>query len=152
MIHFIKPYVRNFKKNFLNLSISIGGFALGIAAFITSLLFINNELSFDDFNRHKKSIYRIVLGSDDGTGSAYSSAIIGRTLKENFPGIKLASFSNAGGARIPLQFEDKKFVETRFYFTDPDVFEVFSFPLIEGNAQKCLTVPFSVVITASAAR
>jgi putative ABC transport system permease protein len=147
-----KLYLRNFKKNPLNLSIGIGGFALGIAAFVVSLLFINNELTFDGFHGNKKFIYRIVLGNDDGTGSAYSSAIIGRTLKENFPEIKLASFSNAGGARIPLRYKDRKFVETRFYFTDPEVFEIFSFPLIEGDAQKCLAAPFSVILTTSAAR
>lgn len=152
MPHFIKHYLRDFKRNFLNLSIGIGGFALGIAAFVVSLLFINNELTFDGFHDNKKSIYRIVLGNGDETGSAYSSAIIGRTLKENFPEIKLASFSNAGGARISLRYEDKKFVETRFYFTDPEVFEVFSFPLKEGDFRNCLIAPFSLVLTSAAAR
>jgi len=73
-------------------------------------------------------------------------------LKGKFPRNQAGKFQQCRGARIPLQFEDKKFVETRFYFTDPDVFEVFSFPLIEGDPQKCLTAPFSVAITASAAR
>lgn len=146
-ITYLKAYWRNFAKNYLSLSLGIGGFAIGIAAFIISLLFINNELSFDGFNKNKESIYRIVYGDNDSHGSAYTAFTMGSTLKENFSDLKIVRFNNAGGMRIPTSYEDRKFTETRFYFTDPDVFDVFSFRLLQGDPASALTSPFTAVIT-----
>lgn len=151
LITYLKAYWRNFTKNYLSLSLGIGGFAIGIAAFIISLLFINNELSFDGFNKNKESIFRIVYGDNDSQGSAYTAFIMGSTLKENFSDLKIARFNNAGGMRIPTSYEDRKFTETRFYFTDPEVFDVFSFRLIQGDPATALVNPFAAVITPAVA-
>ena len=151
ILNYLKPYIRNFVKNRLSLSIGIGGFALGIAVFTISLLFINNELTFDGFNNNKNSIYRIVFGNNDSNGLAYSSHIVGQTIKENFPDTKVISISNAGGARIPFFYEEKRYTETRFYFISPEVFDVFSFQLLNGDPANCLANPFTIVLTQRAA-
>lgn len=128
----------------------IGGFGLGIAIFMISLLFINNELTFDGFNRNKDSIYRIVFGSNDQDGLVYTSHIVGQTIKESFPDSKVISLSNAGGARIPFFHGDRRFTETRFYFVSPDFFDVFSYKLINGDPSTCLSAPYTIVITQQA--
>ena len=144
---YLKAYARNFSKNSLSLSVAVFGLAVGIAAFLWSLSFISRELSFDGFHEKKSSIYRIVFGEHDAHGSAYTSFVMGSVLQQNFPDVKIARFNNAGGMRMPMRYGDKKFTETRFYFTDPQVFDVFSFRLIEGDLATALTAPFTVVLT-----
>lgn len=148
---YLTAYARSFAHNLVSLSLGIGGFSIGIAAFVVSLLFINYELGFDGFHKNRDSIYRVVYGDNDGHGSAYTAFVMGSVLQENFPGVKIVRFNNAGGMRIPMRHEDRKFVETRFYFTDPEVFDVFSFRLLEGDPGRALTAPFSVVITPAVA-
>lgn len=153
LTHYLKPYGRSFRKNYVTLTMAIGGFALGLAVFVLSLEFISGELDFDGFHRNQDSIYRIVYGEDDERGSAYTSFVMGSILEESFPDVRAIRFNNAGGMRIPASHEDKKFVETRFYFTDPEVFDVFSFVLLKGDPETCLRAPFTTVITpAMAAR
>lgn len=149
--NYLNPYLRNFAKNRLSLLIGIGGFALGIAVLTASLLFINNELTFDGFNQHKSSIYRIVFGDNDTNGLAYTSHIVGQTVQQDFPETKVISISNAGGARILFFNGDKKYTESAFYFISSEVFDVFSFPLINGDPQSCLKNPYTVVLTQKAA-
>ncbi len=149
--HYLKPYWRNFKKSFLSLSFGIGGFALGMAVFTLCLLFISSETSFDKFNSNGPQIYRLVFGKDDAGGLAYTSHMMGQTVKDNFPGSKWVTFTNAGNARINFFNGNRKFNESKYYFTSPEVFDVFSFRLSQGDPASCLAAPFSAVLTPAAA-
>jgi putative ABC transport system permease protein len=51
-----------------------------------------------------------------------------------------------------IAYEDNRFREERFYFVDPAVFDVFTFPLAQGNPATALEAPFSIVITEEMAR
>lgn len=49
-------------------------------------------------------------------------------------------------------FQEKRFREQYFYFTDPGVFTMFSFELLEGDPNTALTKPNTVVLTESTAQ
>jgi putative ABC transport system permease protein len=51
-----------------------------------------------------------------------------------------------------LECDGKKFSESNVFFADPSAFDVFSFPLIEGNKETVLKEPFSMVLTQRAAK
>jgi putative ABC transport system permease protein len=42
---------------------------------------------------------------------------------------------------------DRRFFETRLFFADPEIFQVFSIPFIRGNSKRSLVEPNSVVIS-----
>src|SRR5665647_591816 len=46
-----------------------------------------------------------------------------------------------------VQVEDRKFIESHIAFADSDFFQVFTLPLIEGNSEKALAMPNTVVLT-----
>ncbi len=50
---------RNLVRNKIFSFLNIGGLALGIAACMLTLLFVNNELSFDHSNKKGHRIYRL---------------------------------------------------------------------------------------------
>jgi putative ABC transport system permease protein len=49
--------------------------------------------------------------------------------------------------RIVVRYSDKLFYESKIYFTDASVFDVFDFRLRKGDPNTVLTNPYSVVIT-----
>ena len=53
---------------------------------------------------------------------------------------------------MSVGYEDKIYNEPRFFMADPNFFEIFSFPIIEGNSINPLEDPNSVVITESTAK
>ena len=46
-----------------------------------------------------------------------------------------------------MRYDDKAFYESRFFYADAAVFDVFTFPLLRGSPRTALAYPFSVVIT-----
>ena len=61
--NYIKIAVRNIRKNKVYSIINILGLTIGIAGFLLIYLFINNELSYDDFHKDKDKIFRVIRTS-----------------------------------------------------------------------------------------
>lgn len=150
IISFLISYLRFVLKNKIPSLLSVIGLGLGIACTLSLSYFIHYEAAFDSFNKNNAHIYRIVYGDSDDRGSVYTSHILGTTLQESYPGVKAVRFNNAGNARSLFTYQDNKYMESRFYFTDANVFDVFSFPLKRGDGH-CLDKPFTMVITEQAA-
>ncbi|MBU1875386.1 ABC transporter permease [bacterium] len=51
-----------------------------------------------------------------------------------------------------LEYENNRFTEDDFYFVDPSIFEIFTFPLKTGNPESVLASPWSIVMTPEIAR
>lgn len=150
-LHYLLTYSRNASKNKISTSLSLIGLVIGLASALAMSLFIESELMVDQ-HENSKNVYRVVFGQDDNSGSAYTPFVLGSELKNTYAGVKPVRFNNAGNARVNFKRGDKQFMETAFYFTDPEVFQAFPFQLIEGDAPSCLSQPFSVVLTQRAAQ
>ena len=57
--NFLKIALRNISKNKAFTFINITGLAVGLAASLLILLWVQDELSFERFNRNAKTIYRV---------------------------------------------------------------------------------------------
>lgn len=133
--------------------INVFGLAIGLASVMLIALYVNQELSFDQFHQYENRIFRVNL-DEVFEGEAESIALTPSTLfptfKQEFPEIE-------NGVRIypstgVLSFEEKLFQEKDFFFVDSTFFQVFSFPLLKGNPDKVLEAPFQIVISESAAK
>ncbi len=51
------------------------------------------------------------------------------------------------GTKSLVRYEEKSFYEERFFFADSTVFDLFSFPLVEGDPGTALVRPNTIVIT-----
>ena len=153
--NYLKIALRNLKNSPGYSFINIFGLALGITAFILILLFIDNELSYDRYHEKSDRIYRVSREwkNQDGETSLHLGHVapsFSDLLQEEFD----ASIQNS--VRLfrmnPLiSYEDRHFVESRFFFADPDVFEVFSWEMIEGDPATALANPDGIVITETTA-
>src|SRR5215204_1025134 len=76
-------------------AINLVGLALGLTAGILIMLYVLDELSFDNFHRHANRIYRIETKFTDkkagGSGNAHYDAngwAVGTTLVKDFPEVE----------------------------------------------------------------
>ncbi len=145
--NYLKIAIRNILKNKIYAFINITGLSAGIAVSILILLFVQNELSFDSFNKNEDRIYRVITEELRTNGLHESSAQplpLGPAMVSEFPKIKSAV--RFVGSEAVISYGTAKFNEGIEY-TDPDIFEVFSFPLLEGNPSTALMQPNSVVLS-----
>lgn len=137
--------------------LNLSGLAVGIACFVVILLYVKDEQSFDTFHRHSKQTYRLLdFRKVDGTGEESASApiMLGEAMKADYPNEIRASvrFFNFQAptlalAHTPVTGEVRQFNERKLFFTDPDFFEVFDFPLSAGDERTALLEPNQVLIT-----
>lgn len=69
---------------------------------------------------------------------------IGTVLRKDFPEVEAVLYSRSSS--LLVTFEGKR-IRERIHYMSPEFFEIFSFPLKKGNAQKALLDPYSIVIT-----
>lgn len=62
--NYFKTTFRNFARNKVYSFINIAGLSIGIACAMLIMLYVNDEVSFDRFNKNANNIYPIALGAD----------------------------------------------------------------------------------------
>ena len=149
--NYIKIAFRNMKKSKGYTFINISGLAIGMACCLLIVLYIQDELSYDTFHLNADRIFRVVASSSEDGIPTNANGIFGTgpALKKDFPEVvDYVRIRKMGqGKKIYIGYEDQKFYEQWFFFADPTIFTVFTFPLIRGEADKVLSEPNSIVIT-----
>ena len=152
--NYVKIAWRNILKNRGIFSLNIIGLALGIASCIVITLFVVDELSYDRYNEKADEIVNVVFrakvnGEEIKEGSIM--APVGETLKREFPEVLDATrIRNFGTPKIVV--DNQAYREDRFAFVDSNFFNVFTLPIIDGDAKNPLQEPNTAVITKSEAK
>lgn len=121
--------------------------AVGISCAILIGLYIQDERQYDRYHANADRIYRIVNGSNAKTTSA-----LGPALQRLLPEVRsFVRLSPPSGGWV-VRHEDRSFFEDRVFWADPELFSVFTFPMVQGNPDLALRDPWTVVITESMAR
>ena len=140
---------RNLLRNKLYCLVNTGGLTIGIGCCILIGLYLLNETSYDRFHKNADRLIRAtteytVNGTVSQTGKTGSK--VGPRLSAAFPQIesfvRILSFEP-----YAVMYGEKSFVENHFYFADSTFFQIFSFPLIEGDPATALDGPGKIVIT-----
>lgn len=151
---YIKIARRNLVQNKGYSAITILGLGLGLAIVLLIGLYVADELRFDRFNQKADRIYRInsdISFSQQGLKSALSPTPMGHTLKQEFPEVEQAVRLGRYGTFL-VRGSRESIRESGVLFTDSTLFDVFTLPMLAGNARTALAQPQSVVITENTAR
>ncbi len=146
---------RNIKKNKGYSALNILGLGVGMAVFILIMLFVRYELGFDRYHENSRSIYRVVQEQPGNyyLGSnlfAVTPGPLAGAMVQDFPEVLKATRIDDWGD-VLVRAGEKTFLEKRIHWTDPQTFEIFSFPIIRGDGASALRDPFSVFLSESAA-
>jgi len=134
--------------------ISIVGLATGMACCVLIILFIKDEISFNNFNVNRNNLYELnwTTKQTDGTilTEATSPFPFAPTIVPKIAGIQAAVrlYQRSGEMQASNAKEVIRFQEQQVYFADSTIFNIFSIPFVQDNAgNKTLAVPNSVVLT-----
>jgi putative ABC transport system permease protein len=155
IFNYIKIAVRNIRRHTVYSIINIVGLALGMACTILILLWLQHELSYDRYHKNADRIYRVATNINFGTMQgeyAVSNHTAGPTIQRNFPEVEKAVRFHPVWGRTLVEYQNKKYIEENLLFADKSVFDIFTFPLINGDPKTALKKAFSVVISEDMAR
>lgn len=150
---FFKVAVRNLQRNSSISAVNISGLAVGIAGAVLILLWVQNQLSYDQFHTNKDRVYQVLNRTKvDGTLQAWASTPmpLAPALKADYGQVEEAVRTNWIGSFV-LKNGDKK-LETQGLTTDPGFLKLFSFPLLKGDALTALNNAHSIVLTQKLAK
>lgn len=136
-------------KNRLFSLLNIVGLTFGLAATIWLVMFLQNELTFDQHFSNHKRVYRVshVLSAPGAEfNTAYSASELLPMMDEEIPGIESYSrFGFVGQGEIV--HNNEVYRQDRIYYTDPTVFDIFDLNLLVGDPETALKDPATVVIS-----
>jgi len=156
ILNYLKIALRNIIRNKAFSFINIAGLTMGMAACLLMLLFIQRELSFENFIGDANRIYR-VLTIDKALGThnqrvGITMPAFGLEVTEKYPEIESATRLSFGGETLLRYEENPPIYAQRFRSADPNFLEFFGIDLIRGDPATALAEPYSVVLTKSLAK
>jgi putative ABC transport system permease protein len=134
--------------------LNIIGLAVGMACALFILFWIQDELGFDRFHANAKTLYRVEQDQATGQGKFHVNVTpfpLGPALKAEIPEIKEATRVAFPGALL-VRYGENAFFESRVFAADPQIFQMFTFPLLKGDPATALNLPGSLVISEDMAK
>lgn len=150
---YLKTSGRSLVRNKLFSVINIIGLSIGLSVGLLVIALIHDLLSYDRFHQKRDRIYRITTTQQSSQGApeqlASTSAKLGTICQQQVAGIDdvvllrrgTTGDVQVGQTRLPLNS----------LWANGSFFNIFTFPLSEGNEATALTEPNSIVLTQKAA-
>ncbi len=146
--HFFKVFYRTTLNERTYSIINISGLAVGLASSIFILLWINDEITFDQFHESKERIFKVMgnhtypdyTATMDATPGPLSPA-----LKE-LPEIEESCHLTDQGGRILFTGEGKSIYEEGIY-AESSIFKIFTISIVSGSSSDPLPDNNSVAIS-----
>ncbi len=148
-----KIALRSILKNKIFSFINITGLAIGIAASLLILQYVNYELNYENFNEKADRVFRLKTNryNQGELSTEWASGVvsIGPLLKENMPEVEAyARLTQTSGV---ISNGDNEFRERKIYFANSDVFNVFDIDLIDGDPKTALDELYTMAVSESTA-
>jgi len=147
--NYFKIAWRNLIKNKVISSINIVGLATGMTAAVLILIWVQNEINFDNYHPQSESIYRLTTKVDKGNWIWESAPLLlADAAKKEIPEIEKAARLNDYNSPV-FSINGKLAYEKKCAYVDGDWFSIFHYEFIEGNATSFGEDLYSVILTAS---
>jgi putative ABC transport system permease protein len=132
---------------------NILGLTIGITCTIFIFLWVQDELSYDKFQKNYDNIYQVMANRDfNNTVFTDPNMVLplASSLEKAYPQIKNAVVTTQGDSHI-FSYGDNKLKKTGLT-VGGNFFDMFSWKFIKGNAATAISDPSSIVLTQSAAK
>jgi putative ABC transport system permease protein len=156
--NFLKVTLRNLYREKMYAIINIFGLSLAIACCIILGLWLRSELTYDRHHTKYKQIFRVATEQKDPNNVSYTialtSSLLGPMLAEEYPEIKgFVRFNNQlFDEELLIRHGDKAFYWKNIYYTDANIFDVFTHDIIYGDPKTALVDPTSCAVSRSFAK
>jgi putative ABC transport system permease protein len=156
--NYFRIAMRNLQRHKSYAFINVAGLALSMACGILIFTLVNYHLNFDNFHSDSDRIYRVVTEQHRDQVS-YTNSVptpLGKVFRNDYAlSEKIARVASFDGQLISFKKgnENKKFLEEPgVSFVEPEYFDIFNYPLIQGDKKTVLTEPNTAVLTEKIAK
>ena len=147
MLIYFRVAFRHLWKNKLFSIINIVGLSLGLACCFIILLHVRFETGFDRFHKNRDRIFRVLNNQ-----FAYTPGIMATEMPGYFPEIeKIVRIGKFDWTKFYVVKDNQFIGDKDLMFSDPGFFDVFTFPVINGNPDKVLRSPDRIMLSESTA-
>ncbi|MCE5273244.1 ABC transporter permease [bacterium] len=148
--NYLKVALRNILRHKLYSAINIAGLAVGIAAFMVIVLWVQFNLSFDGFHKNADRIYKVINILNFGGRSPQHVGLtpppMGPSLLNDYPEVE-AYCRIMGTGRLTIEKQGKPIYIKSYSTVDSTIFDIFTFEALAGDLKSSLSEPNSLVLT-----
>lgn len=148
----LRSFARHKSAFFINLT----GLTSGLACALFIYLWVNDEIAVDKFHTLDQQLYQVMLNHEESgmlRTEQWTQVRLADALEADVPEIKIAvpGTPTEWFGTMPLTHGDKT-VKAEGKFVGADYLNIFTYPLIHGNAGDALARKEGIVISASLAQ
>ena len=151
--NYFKIALRNIKRHSTYSILNISGMAIGMAAAILILLWVQDEWSYDRHFENADDLYRVIenqnLSGGESSMIVATPGALAAALKEEYPEI----IRSVRFCPNPLTLKKRdEFIEETVTSVDKDFPKMFNIKFVRGNINTALNDPHNIVITEETAK
>lgn len=150
---YFKIAIRQLLKNKTFSFINIFGLSIGMASVMLIFLWVHNEVTYDDFHVNKDRIYELWnKGEWSGNLNCWRNTpkVAHTYIKKDLPELDKTARMNWSSTNL-FAYGDKR-MNGKGNIVDPEFLDIFSFPMIRGNAKEALKQPNFIILSESYAK
>src|SRR5882757_6233901 len=146
--NYLKVALRNLTKNKMLSIVNVTGLSIGVVICLLIGVWLQRELSFDNFHPNSDQIFRLsntFKSESESFSQAPSGPAFGVRLPKELPAVTYACriFNND----FKLKSGNNQFIETGGIYADSNFFSFFNFKLKKGYPARVLLSPDQMVLT-----
>ncbi len=154
ILHNLRFIFRRLAKQKLHTTLHIVGLSMGLSVCLLIGLFINNELSFDQYHEKAAQIYRVnQVWEDQGEKAVeYSTpAPVPGALAAEIPEIELVGIAYPRSEEIIELPGKERFKQDYILMANTGLLNIFDFNIIKGNREQALEAPNQAILSRTTA-
>jgi len=151
----LKIALRNLWRNKVSSFINVIGLAIGLAACLMLLLYVTYEWNFDKQAKESVNVYTTMTnieGEKNKISGTFEGSVtaFGPVIKEAIPEVQYTARMDYG--RKNLIANGANSFKRQSKFAEPDIFKMYDYQFIQGNANTALNSPNSIILTETTAK
>ena len=140
---------RNLIKDRQFTLLNLVGLSTGLACTFLIYLWVSDERKVDTFNANDNRLYQVMKTAPNSDGTIatfpYTQGLLAQSMAKELPEVEYAVAVRPQEQGI-LSIGDKQ-VKAKSQFVDKDFFNVFSYPIIEGNRKNVLNDKYGIILS-----
>ncbi len=141
---------RNLLNDYQSTLLNLIGLATGLASALFIWLWVSDELRVDKFHEKDKQLYQVMHVTRSKGGAhvfEMTPAPLAEALAKELPEVEYGVTVSAQGTRTGVLANGEKRVRATEEYASKDFFQVFSYPLLEGDKNTVLTDRSTVLLS-----
>jgi len=145
--NWIKIYFYQIKNNKFFTALNILGLSIGIAGLVFSILYWNDEHSYNAWNPEKENVFLSITDIGEGQFWAANVVTFEPYFKTDFPELESNCYLDNFYTEEIIQYKNKKEILSKVTDSQKNFFEFFPFEFIKGSPKNALADNGSIALS-----